>query len=655
MKTANPFNITKAVDYSDEEINKFWVDIPGGNGFLDIIKPTSPMPMIILGGKGSGKTHIMRFFSYSLQKLRHKDSPLKGIKEDGYIGVYMRCSGLNSNRFSGKLQSDDTWNVVFTYYMELWLSQLLISDVKQLFSNSFDIDSNLESLLYSSITEQLFDVDVASVSSEEKTLQGLLNFLRKLQRQVDFEVNNCAITGKPISEIEISVTSGNLIFGIPKILSKIIPEFSQIKFLYLLDEFENLSEEQQKYVNTLIREKEDPATFRIGSRLYGMKTYLTYSGGEEIKIGSEYEKHNIDEFFREKDSEYKEFVKSVCLKRLSTNGFAVKDTKELDDFFVTPSIQELVAERIKKGKKYFTKLENKLKGKSKKEIAQIIDNLTFEDPLLERTNVFIFYREWKNSKNASLIDLSLTIKLDCKKYYEEKDIETEHHKILDKYKNDIRDQLCRDLGLPIYYLGLDSYIKMSCGIPRHLLIILKHIYRWSSFNGDNPFMNGNKLSVSSQQKGLKEATDWFFDDARMPGQNGNEVQAGLIRLGRFLQELRYSDQPPECSISSFSVRLSVIYEKSNKILDFLEQYSYLIKVSERRDKNSNRRDITLQFNGLLAPIWELSIHRRGVVSLSELEVKSIFEPQDDSEFNLALATRMAKYNAPFPIQQPGLF
>ena len=654
MKTENPFNITKAVDYSDEEINKFWVDISGDHGFLDIIKPTSPMPMIILGGKGSGKTHIMRFFSYSLQKLRHKDSPLKGIEEDGYIGVYMRCSGLNSNRFAGKQQADDTWNVVFAYYMELWLTQLLLSDVKHLLSNCSDIDSNLEELLYSSITE-LFDIEVSSVSTEKKNIEELLKFLKELQRKVDFEVNNCAITGKPISEIEISVTPGNLIFGVPKALSKLIPEFSQIKFLYLLDEFENLSEEQQKYVNTLIREKEDPATFRIGSRLYGMKTYLTFSGGEEIKLGSEYEKYNIDEFFREKDVEYKEFVKNVCLKRLSTNGFSVKDVKELDEFFINPSIQELVDERIKKGKKYFDKLENKLKGKSNNEISQIIENLTFEDPLLERTNVFIFYRTWKNSKSNSLIDMSSAIKLDCQKYYERKDINTEHHKILDKYKNDIRDQLCRDLGLPIYYLGLDSYIKMSCGIPRHLLIILKHIYRWSSFNGENPFINGNKLSVSSQQKGLKEATDWFFDDARMPGQNGNVVQAGLIRLGRFLQELRYSDQPPECSISSFSVKLSVIYEKSNKILDFLEQYSYLIKVSERRDKNSNRRDVTLQINGLLSPIWELSIHRRGIVSLSELEVKAIFEPQDDMEFNQALAARKSKYNAPFPIQQLGLF
>ena len=59
MKTQNnPFNITKAVDYTDEELNKFWVDFPMEKGFSGIIKPTSDMPMIIVGSKGSGKTHI---------------------------------------------------------------------------------------------------------------------------------------------------------------------------------------------------------------------------------------------------------------------------------------------------------------------------------------------------------------------------------------------------------------------------------------------------------------------------------------------------------------------------------------------------------------------------------------------------------------------
>src|SRR4051812_8895501 len=117
--TRNPFNITKAVDFTDQQINDFWVDIPSGAGFASMAKPTSPMPMQIIGGKGSGKTHLMRFFSYPLQKIRHTRDILGGIQKDGYLGIYLRCGGLNSARFKEKGQTDEVWESVFSYYMEL--------------------------------------------------------------------------------------------------------------------------------------------------------------------------------------------------------------------------------------------------------------------------------------------------------------------------------------------------------------------------------------------------------------------------------------------------------------------------------------------------------------------------------------------------------
>ena len=67
----NPFDITKAVDYTDAEIYKYWVDLGNENqGFEGLIKPDTLMPMIIVGSKGSGKTHVMKYFSYELQKIR---------------------------------------------------------------------------------------------------------------------------------------------------------------------------------------------------------------------------------------------------------------------------------------------------------------------------------------------------------------------------------------------------------------------------------------------------------------------------------------------------------------------------------------------------------------------------------------------------------
>ena len=45
-----------------------------------MINPRMELPMIILGSKGSGKTHVMRYLSFALQRLRYADSVIAGIR-----------------------------------------------------------------------------------------------------------------------------------------------------------------------------------------------------------------------------------------------------------------------------------------------------------------------------------------------------------------------------------------------------------------------------------------------------------------------------------------------------------------------------------------------------------------------------------------------
>ena len=72
----NPFATIKANDLNDSEINEQWVDIQGA-GFLDLFCPRSGVAQYILGGKGSGKTHLMRYFSYKSQSLRNQKDLFK--------------------------------------------------------------------------------------------------------------------------------------------------------------------------------------------------------------------------------------------------------------------------------------------------------------------------------------------------------------------------------------------------------------------------------------------------------------------------------------------------------------------------------------------------------------------------------------------------
>src|SRR5437879_4188347 len=48
IRKSNPFAVTKAVDLTDEEIQQLWVSVKANDN--DVFRPTSPMPLFLLGG-----------------------------------------------------------------------------------------------------------------------------------------------------------------------------------------------------------------------------------------------------------------------------------------------------------------------------------------------------------------------------------------------------------------------------------------------------------------------------------------------------------------------------------------------------------------------------------------------------------------------------
>jgi hypothetical protein len=646
----NPFNVTSAKDLTNEEIDSLWVELTGKQGFDQLVKPTSQSPMYILGGKGSGKTHLMRHYSFDLQRLRHQKDLMGGLKRDGYIGIYQRCSGLNSNRFSQKGLSEDVWNALFGFYTEIWFSQILLSAILAINKVCTEFIPNEAS--FCSAVINLFDKEFPFEG--EKNIQNLNVAIHSIQRQIDFAVNNVAFSGGAIS-VEIIVTDGDLLYGIPRICQDLIPSFRDMLFVYLIDEYENLLESQQRHFNTLLREKEKPATFKVGARLYGVKTFFTNSGNEENKRGSEYESLHLDAQFRSTREAYVGFTKQLCAKRLIAlgriasldlkNGDLLDVSNAFEPLDITAYCTNLLARRTEAP--YFAKLRGKLNQFPEEEVRKIIDLLSVQsDPIVERTNLFLFYREWK-AKPRNLIDIAGHVCEDGEKYRSDPAAKTQHRIVLKKYRRDIFDQLIVECGGSVPYVGLSDFTRMSDGIPRNLIIILKHIYRWAEFHGESPFLGG-KISIKSQNAGILDASDWFYEDAR-PGGKGFFVRNAISRLGRFIREIKYSDVPPECSLVGVRIKESEMSEQASEILLLATQYSYLINVGERKDKNTRRKDPLYKLNGILVPKWDLAISKRGEISLDEQETAAIFDPEWPGDFEAVVSKRLAKYNAPFNV------
>lgn len=660
MDSTNPFNITKAVDLSDNQIEQYWVDFSTDQVLLGLLKPRSVMPMLILGGKGSGKTHLMRYCSYPLQRLRHRNNIPQGIHNDGYLGIYLRCGGLNSSRFEGKGQSPEVWADVFAYYMELWISQMLLNAVTDIYSKSNELEK--ETLKLCNAIADLFDEPLDSMPT---SLSDILTLLQKLQKDVDLTVNNSSSTHN--LDVRIRITRGHFIFGLPRLLSQHLPSFKGVLVVYLLDEFENLTESQQKYINTLIRERDEPCTFKVGSRLYGVKTYRTFSSEEENKEGSEYEVLPLDALLR-KQKEYPNFARSLCKKRLLiANKLLHSDTingdlQELDRWFEiderTPIAENetrfILEKYVDRERPYFKSLHQKILecylGKNRKQssarVSRILDALRCPDyPLLEKVNIFLLYRAWDKGKD--LFVESEEINLACSRYVQEPNSATQYGDILEHFRDDLMAQLLRESDMKQRYLGFETFVNMSNGLPRNLLIILKHIFNWALFNGEKPIETG-VISIKSQQAGVREASEWFFKDARVAGHDGGLIRDSVSRLAELFREIRYSDKPTECSLCTFSADMTRASEEAQRIVDMAEKWSLLISISSgQKDRNSKRVDAKYQLNPMLAPRWDLPVSRRGTLALNPEEVNAIFDKTYRDKFETVLSTRVSRMMAPF--------
>lgn len=652
----NPFDINKAVDYTDEDIYRFWVNISEPAGFNEMMKPTSLMPMFIVGSKGSGKTHIMKYYSYELQKIRlaaNKGKSLaESFKDEAFIGIYVRCSGLNARVFDGKGVDEYSWEMMFAYYWELWIGERVLAALTDMQENGL-LDGCDEEDLVKGILSKFMKQE-----AECKTLKEFREYLIKLQKGLLYEIHNFLLLGKERPQVEIRLDVAALTFGIPDLLQEKVPYFKKRHILYLIDEYENFSEQQQQVMMTLLREKPTSCTIRIGTRPYGIRTKFTIGKIEENREGSEYEKLRLDEKLREAEN-YKTYLKDICEKRLTEAGLSLINPFHLEDYIDKMDASELLerAGQMKATQGVMNNLRRNLglyksQKLSEAEIDEIINALTCEDDLVvERAGIKLLYMKIKG-KSISLVNDAKWIHEEEKKYLSKESVKDNAiAKHLSYYRRDIIDDIARRANLRIPYYGMDTLMGLSCGTPRTLLRLLKQAFSKQYFNtGKVPFEKGKHLLVEAQQSGIESAGDWFFEENRIPNDDAGVTEV-VTRLGGYLQRLRFSELPPQCSINIFSVQEENMSAESLLSLRTLELYSYLVPHKDRRKKNADNKVSTYKLNSILAPRFELALEARANVELSKEEAEIIFNPLRKDEYEDFVRNKLKNYNFPFSVQR----
>lgn len=652
---SNPFDITKAVDYTDSDIYKYWVDLGDDNqGFEGLIKPDTLMPMIIVGSKGSGKTHVMKYFSYELQKIRcqaEASSMREGLVREKFIGIYIRCSGFNSDKFNGKGVDDEIWSILHSYFWELWVGERLINVLIDLRENGSINEVNEE--------EIVSDIMGMFLKKKEgiKTFEALNDYFIELQRGVDYQVQNFMFLGLERPQVEVLLTTAKLTYGIPALLKEKIPFFKNKYILYLIDELENFSAEQQQLIQTLIREKPVACTFRVGTRPYGVRTLKTLRGVEENHDGAEFQAVILDEFLRNYKY-YPKYVTDILINRLRNSGISLPREFSLESLFEEQTnsdiLKQVASKKDRQSKSYMATLETKLTKipLQKEVIAEIMFNMAYpDDILIERTNVFLMYSAIKDNKERSIeayVNASKEIAKSARSYVVDGSRDNLHATKLEKYKQDLVDTLAREGRVEIPYNGLSKLIELSCGTPRTILCLLKAAFNNQYYNtGKVPFEEGRKLTVKSQRIGIESTYDWFFEENRIPSMAQARATDAIMRLGDYLRKARFADLPPQCSINIFTLNAGQLSPNARMVFEALLSYSYIVQTDERRQINSDNKTHVYQLNKILYPKYELALSKRGAINFNPEDAECIFNLEMKADYDAFVDRKMKGYNFPF--------
>lgn len=287
----------------------------------------TPYPCFLVGGRGSGKTTVLRCLSYEGQFAMAKKRR-NAVTGWDYFGFYYR---VNTNRvaaFEGPELDDTQWARLFGHYINLELCEKVFRFLNwyaALFPDAQKLDAKMLAPFAASMGyEEPLDQAAMAEQLELSRLrfESLVNSIGDRSDSV-----HLTMQGAPVDALMRSVRS--------------LPQFNGRHFFFLIDEYENLTDMQQRVCNTLIKHCGDLYSFKVGVRELGLRQRSTLNKHEQLTHPADYKRIDITE---ELDGRFVDFAERVLRQRLRGLFARTGESVSLDEIFPALTAEQEAAE-----------------------------------------------------------------------------------------------------------------------------------------------------------------------------------------------------------------------------------------------------------------------------------------------------------------------
>jgi hypothetical protein len=579
-------------------------------------------PIVIYGGRGSGKTMILKSLLPEVIISKYKVSTFEDARKKGldFFSIYFRLKrgslliydyhaivqmGFLKTRIAYDYESyksltdklknnqienepvltaglDAAW-VISLNELNLKIIQTTIENLIGLQEKRIvTISRECEEHIVHQIIRKLDATQIATIKTFKELFDYVYQELQKIERYLQSLALPCA---NPV--VNWCQSGLELLDSVYKIITESVPDFKGINVYLLFDEMENLRPFQQITINEWIKTASS-FTVKVASKFNGIHTHMTQQG-QTLQDGQDYFTFVLDYdlFDPRKSAIYQNLLLQISKNMLEIEGFKQTDLRKQLEGLKEP---ELPSEMINK------------------EIEEI------------RRSAGLEFSKEKIDDYRNKMDIAATFRLLRK-----------------------RERIDGRSSKKKMYAGFETYAYLSSGIIRIFLNLVGMAFYKASGNGV-AIKEGQPISAEDQTWAAYTVSKAWLEKIPVNLEEHGEVMYQfVVDIGSVLRErlLHHSSEPETLTISikdpgnlkhesllenllMHSVMESILYER-------MISSSMKPKIAERVSKEYS-------LNRIYAPILEVSYRPRwprgGEFSVKELTLLLDPEKRDETRRKL---------------------
>lgn len=569
---------------------------------------TARKPRLIIGGRGCGKTMLLRYLSH--QTMFSPKRPTIPNDALSHIGLYWRANTQFASAMSQRGIPPDTWDAAFNHMAAVILGMEVLSSLKSIALSTCDAVQ----------PEQLERLDFHRLSVYSQQLSPAFNdLLPKLEEMLwEFEawVNDARGRTQPAF-----LPGSKFLQSLVKEIQRQVPTLQAANFFVYLDEYENLDLRQQQIVNTWLKHSQTPLIFNLAMKRNAFDTLAT-TGPEALSDIHDFRTHDLEQDFLEDN--FPIIAAEILLLRFALAGASdlpiepdvLRDPEKID-LRRTPEYRKAA----------ITAARTLFPGMTSKELANtIFDDGALSKQLRRRIERALSRRNGGAAQDyfrpsvpeASVITPALLSRPSTSP--EEVRVEMEKLERGDDNKftgvtNWIHNNLVGSL-LQLYepqsracpfYAGFDAFCDLSRGNIRHFLeLCYKSLNRHTS-SAEPP------IPPEEQAEAARQASAALLREVKSFGHKGNQLHYFVFRLGTLFMLAHQRPSLSESEQSHFTILrgTSDLSEQDHEFLKEAVKWSVLYEHKGTKKKSEEEPEtIEYVLNPIYAPFFHISYRKK---------------------------------------------